>query len=698
MQKDLLGKIDLLIEMSKSTSNIDTLKAELDEINDEIENKKREIEELSHSMKDEKYMKASDRIIDENIKVSLELKIRKLESNKKEQERELKRIVKQENEVHKKQAELKEKISCLQSLLDTLKEKCSSVPSSNAEIKEYYTSLVNDTEKKLNKTDIELRMQEEEYKKVTADLTQKTETLKQLETQIQKEKEKLTDTEKSLESNETYIDTKLKQEDTNRLQDLEEKLEELEKRKEEIDLDAVMIGNVAKELLVEDDRTGCFQKIKELVELLKKMPYMEIATKKELDTVLKEEEERAIQERDEFASVIENKKYDGNDSQIIQDREHHLEKKQQELEKAYQEKKKQIEEIDTVEVREISALLSAATIIGETIKKELAEYKKVVEEESENLTPKKKAVLIAAYNKKEEELQTVESIMRAYENDLEALMNESKTIATEEMKKIEEKQAKIAEDLKEIHKKSMMDSKTKDILAVENDKAKLKELTKKVKDITEMKKYAYTPTEIYNEIQNIMAPYQEEKEPMDTPEVEQTKPETNNFRIPNDYSFEKDYNRSEKNKYLFQEEQPEEKIEESEPIQEINLDIPWEPVEEVENIEPMVSQIDEPVSEKEEEKTSSGIENFEPTKEEVPTISPFEIASPVEEAPKEDIQKQGEETSPVTERWKVINIEPLEGKEEPSSSEPIQEEDVVLSDVKDDDYIDFDSLIGGGVQ
>ena len=54
MQKDLIFKIDTLIEMSKSTSNIDTLKAELEEINEEIELKKRELEEQKKSMHDEK--------------------------------------------------------------------------------------------------------------------------------------------------------------------------------------------------------------------------------------------------------------------------------------------------------------------------------------------------------------------------------------------------------------------------------------------------------------------------------------------------------------------------------------------------------------------------------------------------------------------------------------------------------------------
>ena len=82
-----------------------------------------------------------------------------------------------------------------------------------------------------------------------------------------------------------------------------------------------MIGSEAKELLIEDDRMGCFLKIKELVNLLKKNPYMDIASSQELARVLQEEEERAIRERDIFAADLENKRYDGNDTPVILERE-----------------------------------------------------------------------------------------------------------------------------------------------------------------------------------------------------------------------------------------------------------------------------------------------------------------------------------------------------------------------------------------
>ncbi len=683
MQKDLLGKIDLLIEMSKSPSNIDTLKAELADINEEIENKKHELEELSHSMKDEKYMKASDRIIDENIKVSLELKLQKMAALIKEEEKKAKELVSEEERAHKEQETLKNRISQLENLLKALEEK---LTSSNTDAS-YYQTLSKETEKKKQTAEVELAKKEEEYQKISLELTDTTSRLETLKRRELKESEKLKDTEESLESNEAYIDNKLKEEDLKRIENLEEKMEELETRKEEIETDPVMIGNEAKELYIEDDRTGSFAKVKELVNLIKKQPYMEIASKSERDTILKEKEEEAILKRDEFASMIENKKYDGNDTEIITEREKHLENRKKELENEYNQTKEKIKEIDTIKVKEISSLLSAATIVSENLKKSLEEYKKVVEDDKENLTPKKKAVLMAAYNKKEEELASVETITKSYENDLEELMKESTSLNDKTLVEIEKKIEHIEQDLKDLRKRSMISSKTKDVLAVENDKAKLKELTDQVKEIAECQKYAQTPSEIYDEIEMNIGSFEEreiesaketeektasleetseEMEPVETPVVQESESMDPKEEIPEIF----DSLRSEKNKDILKEE---------------TIDIPWEknPFEELE------PEITEPPKEE------TTIAKEEPS----PSMSPFEInesiLSPTKEKALEKVDTQEPKEEPVTNRLRVIQIEPIEEKE-PKLEEVPKEEDVVLSDLKDDDYIDFDSLIAGG--
>jgi len=712
MQKDLIFKIDTLIEMSKSTSNIDTLKAELEEINEEIELKKRELEEQKKSMQDEKYVKASDRIIDENIKVSLELKIRKLESSQKELESALKSSLKEEDETHKKLNDLQDKIAKLNRLIETLKEKLASIKN-DSESSEYYKNLISEQEKKKNKTEVEEKMVAEEYRKAVENLSNLTTKVEDGKQKIDSEKAKLKDTEANLASNISYIDTNLKKEDEKHLEELENKLEALEQRKEEIQIDAVMIGSEAKELLIEDDRMGCFLKIKELVNLLKKNPYMDIASSQELARVLQEEEERAIRERDIFAADLENKRYDGNDTPVILEREKYLEQQKIELEKELIECQNKIRKIDMEKVRILNSLLSSANQISENLRKELAENKQVMEANMENATPRKKAILIAAYNKKEEELSVVQKIIESYETEMQDLMKQSQMIEENEIQAIQTKMTKIAEDLKDIHKKTMISSKTKDVLAVENDKTRLKELTDRVKEINTIKKFSQTPSEIYDEVEMILGSFITNQEIDEEPKPVIEEPENtlmNNFRIATEPENDKDtYNRSEKNKDVLIEESQEESKENDNSINWFET-----PVEENVAITPIdmnIESINTPVEEtpldfQESAPTDFVMDSFNTPLNDVSSTKENTILEPnitleptkeIEPINMDEIIPLGTiDNTPLKERWKVIHVEPLESTTTTPKEPTVSSEDVMISDFKDEDYVDFNTLLDGG--
>ena len=723
MQKDLIFKIDTLIEMSKSTSNIDTLKAELEEINEEIELKKRELEEQKKSMQDEKYVKASDRIIDENIKVSLELKIRKLESSQKELESALKSSLKEEDETHKKLNDLQDKIAKLNRLIETLKEKLASIKN-DSESSEYYKNLISEQEKKKNKTEVEEKMVAEEYRKAVENLSNLTTKVEDGKQKIDSEKAKLKDTEANLASNISYIDTNLKKEDEKHLEELENKLEALEQRKEEIQIDAVMIGSEAKELLIEDDRMGCFLKIKELVNLLKKNPYMDIASSQELARVLQEEEERAIRERDIFAADLENKRYDGNDTPVILEREKYLEQQKIELEKELIECQNKIRKIDMEKVRILNSLLSSANQISENLRKELAENKQVMEANMENATPRKKAILIAAYNKKEEELSVVQKIIESYETEMQDLMKQSQMIEENELQAIQTKMTKIAEDLKDIHKKTMISSKTKDVLAVENDKTRLKELTDRVKEINTIKKFSQTPSEIYDEVEMILGSFITNQEIDEEPKPVIEEPENtlmNNFRIATEPENDKDtYNRSEKNKDVLIEESQEESkendnsinwfetpVEENVAITPIDMNIESinTPVEETPNIGPSLN-VETPLDFQESAPTDFVMDSFNTPLNDVSSTKENTILEPnitleptkeIEPINMDEIIPLGTiDNTPLKERWKVIHVEPLESTTTTPKEPTLSSEDVMISDFKDEDYVDFNTLLDGG--
>lgn len=534
MTNDLLVKIDTLIEMSKSTSNYDTIKAEKSEIEESIELKTKELDDLKATMQDEKYMKASDRIIDENIKVSLELKIQKLESNYRKTERDLKAKINDETVQHEKVNENKHIVERLSNLIMTLREKLDSL--SDEEIIKSYQNLLHTNEQRLEMAKQAVTESESEYQTISRELTSLTDKLDQITKEIESEKEKLKSTLANLSTNDTYIDKERKNEDEQRRQELEKELEELENRKKEIEKDPVVIGNIAKELYIEEDYAKCMAKVTELVKYIKTLPFMDIASSNDIKKILKDAENAAIAERDDFASAIESKKYNGSDATIVLERQKYLETKRQELEDELLSAKNSLRKMDTTKFQELNTLLSAATIVQETLKNDLVEYKKVIEEEKEVSTPKKMNTLNAALKKKEEELSTVEEIINEYENEIEELMIESKKLQEEKIYAIEINLEKVENDIKEISKKVVISTKANDILALESDKTKLKELNDKIKSIADRKKYEKTPSELLDEIEMTLGSPKEEKQSV--PSVEEKG--TDDYRIVEDIDLPSD--------------------------------------------------------------------------------------------------------------------------------------------------------------
>lgn len=641
MTNDLLVKIDTLIEMSKSTSNYDTLKAEKTEIEEAIENKRKEIEDLKASMQDEKYMKASDRIVDENIKVSLELKIKKLETDYRKLDRELKKKIKEESDQHKTVKDNQDKVVRLTKLIGTLHDKMSSITDKGV-MEHYETSLVKD-EQKLEQAKQNVSESEEEYRRISRELTTLTERMDILKEEIEGEKDKLESTIENLSTNEAYIDKERKAEDERRLVELEQKLEEHETRKKEIEQDPVMIGNIAKELYLKDSFSECFQKLKILVEYIKTLPYMDITSSNEVEKVLKAAESKAVAERDEFASIVESKKYNGSDTKIVEERQKYLNAKKKELQSDLDITKNRLKKMDTAKFQELNSLLNIATSVQESLKKDLEEYRRVIEQERENSTPKKVTTLLAALQKKEEELMIVQEIIVSYENEIEELMMESKELETEKVSFLEKKIAKTEEDIREISKKVVVSSKANDILALESDKAKLKELNDAIKAITERRKFKKTPSEVLDEIEMALGSFLEEEivqEVKEEPIIE------DNFRIVEEIEL------------------PEEEIqEEKEP----------EIIEETFEI-PEIPEIEEKTKEEE-------IAEVEPV---LPVLEPLPI---VEIDEPEELKE--EEDFPQNERFKVIEIENLEENME------LPKEQIPAEDFKDEDFIDFDAIIGG---
>ena len=91
--------------------------------------------------------------------------------------------------------------------------------------------------------------------------------------------------------------------------------------------------------------------------------------------------------------------------------------------------------------------------------------------------------------------------MNHYKYDQKILIGKAYKLEAIDIKKYEEEIFARQEEILEMTALLRNTNKVKDVLAIENDKKKLKELDDAVKDIKHRAKYSQTPSEIYDEIE-----------------------------------------------------------------------------------------------------------------------------------------------------------------------------------------------------
>ncbi len=492
-------KIDTLVEMAESSLNIDAAKAELKEIEKQSTYLKNELTTLSEGKDEDKYFKASDKQVDENIKVSLESKIRKQEKSIKKLQKEIDEAVALEADTHNKLSQLKEENASCNEHISVLQTRLSTISDSTTE--EYYNQLLKEENNKLEEFSSNLKKCEKEYDEILERLNLLNLAMEEMKDKLASEKARLAETKANLMNPASYIDEDLKQIDEERIQDIKKEMAELDKRKLEIITDPAMIAEEAKNLIALDDRTSALSKVRELVTIVRSKPFMDVPTNSDLSVMLQEEEEKAGEARDEFASFIDSKDYSSGDNKVVKERINYVNIEIASLEDKIRLAKEEIKNIDTVEIQMLNDRLKDTLATYEQLEIELANYKEVIENENEEKTPKRRAVLASAYDKKEKELKNVHQIIENYKEDQKNLINKAYLLETEKIAKYEEKISKHQQEIAEMNLLLANTNNTKDVLAIENDKKKLKELDEVVKGIKHRSKYTQTPSEIYHEIE-----------------------------------------------------------------------------------------------------------------------------------------------------------------------------------------------------
>ena len=633
MQKEIIDKIHLLVSMSDTPNNYETLQEELLLLEKRIEVQKDKVRALKKGISENTYMKASDRIIDENIKIGMENRLQSCQEDLDLLKEQLDRLLTEEEKAHDEIERGKKEQTQLNSFLEALELKMKTIGSKDKDVFGRYEKMIDNTTKELKQLEESLKEKEKEYQGICDRLERMGSRREDIEERMAKEKMQLEEINSLLANPNSYVDQKTKKEDEKRIDSMTDELEAMEHRKLEIITDPAYIAYDAVKLVMEEDYASALNKIKELVTIVQSKPFMEYDAS-ELDDLL----ESKTSERDALASQVENKTYIDGNLTIKEARLKFLSEVRQDIEAEMQDLQKKIEKIDTVKVPKISEYVSEVKKEREALRKEILDYQDVIASNKEFKTPKKEASLRAFLRQKQEELDHLEEYVFAFEQDLENLVIESKELEEVELGNLQKKLSQIDVEEKKIKKDHYFTSTAKNILAIEKDKEEVKKLNDEVKDILKRKNYAQKPEEIYDEIELLLG------------SIEKNDHESVQKDEPNDYIDLGDY----------------------------RIDM---------------NSSEEPKKEKNAEKDSSTIfeEPNEPIPESVSLEVPPQIEPVLSDESEEPIFEPVVDSSLTSEtnttpRFKVIRVEPLDEGDNQIES----------LDSKEDDYISFNSLFEGG--
>lgn len=528
MKKDVIEKIDLLVEMSGTLNKFETLNEELIVIDGDIENCNNRINDLKKKLSsDFAYTRSNEKIVDENTKMGLENRRVITSKDLEEVKDNITNVSIEEEESHQSLMEIEDELKQSRSFIESIELKMKT-NSSNKDSFSFYEGLLDKYHNIIKEKEEEKKEKQQEYNNIVKKLEEFGVERDLLEKKLADLDTKLAMINESLINPKSYVDQKERNKDEKRLEAYNDDLERLETRRIAIITDPAYIGHEAQELYLVGDKTSTLEKIRELVTIVKAKPYMDISIK-DIDSLL----EQAKVKRDEFANEINNKSYDVGDNSIVTLRVQYLREQKKKKEKEIEELNAKIHKIDNEDVSNLVRYVEDTKKYKEQLANDIDSYKKVLDKEGDNKTPKKKASLKSALLKKQEEYDLISEMLHNFENDLENTVIYSKTLEDEGIERIKDEIAKLDEKITLIERKQVLSNHTKDILSIERDRDTLKTLDEEVEALKHRKKYSTSAGEILDQIEiSIETPEVVKKEVEEEKTVQDI---ANDFIVPNDY-------------------------------------------------------------------------------------------------------------------------------------------------------------------
>ncbi|MBR5662226.1 MAG: hypothetical protein IKX00_01070 [Bacilli bacterium] len=482
MQSNIFELIDLLVKMSSSKSNIDELKADLDDTLNNISLTEDKLKQIESEMTDDKYFDASSEIVDRNIKISLVKKIQKLNKIKTDLERELDQVKEDERNIHSKIEDIKKEIDEANSY--------NAIISTSSNNKESFTNMLASENERI--TDLLAKKEDFDasYSKIQKKVEYLSNSLLEVNDKIEKETDRLNEIDHNLSNIKAYIDFDAKEDDEKEYLSVKNDLELLINHRDQITNDPVYIASLIKEHIANDDKDNVEKEFNHLIEIVKEIPYMSLENN-EIEVEMKKLDD----ELRNYDSEISQKDYQTLDAVFIEDRILYLEdsiKNNKDLIRSLTDKKGKLEYENEV----ISEKIYRSEVQIKNINKSLSDY----DEYDYECGELSKSVVQAANNKLVEEKNNISEITANYRSDLVKNINEIKII-DDQLTYFNNEVVNKESELDELNKKLALNTSSKNILEEEKDKLALEKINSKINSLKFREEFNKSLSEILEEFE-----------------------------------------------------------------------------------------------------------------------------------------------------------------------------------------------------
>ena len=496
MQSKIFSLIDLLLKMANTKNTYEELEAKRNLLLDEINNLKKAIDDLSSSMTDDKYFDASSEIVDRNIEISIVKKLANLEYEEEELEKKLDEKRKKEQDLLVSIEKLKERIVKSKSNMSLVDDRVKFAK--NEDVKQLYSSLYQEEEKKSGIDEQELNSLNNDLKVNSAEMESLNQAISSVKEKCKTLKARLSDVRSSLSNKKSYIDKSAMSKDKEELEALNKDLKRLEEEQSRILMNPVMLVSDIKDLIMNKDDNAALDKLKQLENSINEIPYMNIENKQDL---LKELD-RLKSQKDEIISSINDHEYVSRDITLIDNRISWLKSLIIYYKRSIKAYEEEIKYIDNNLVLPASKELKSAESEALNAEKQIDEYNSIINDES------KSALAIStmkiAKDKKLSDFNVITDIANKYQTSIGLLIEKSVNLQNESISELEEKIEEGNAEINKLEELKQKGIKSKNAIKQEDDRKAAQKIDDDIKAINHRLTFDATPAQIIDDIEMML--------------------------------------------------------------------------------------------------------------------------------------------------------------------------------------------------